>query len=87
MTIYEAAERALRELGSPTHQSILREYIEANGYYVFGAKESAAVLGVELSRRAANVRISRAIPEKIFYREKQGDRTPAPYRSWAALSR
>lgn len=74
MHIHEAAELALNELGKPTHQAELREYIERRGYYTFGAKESAAVVGVELSRRSDNVVISRSLPDKVFYRA-----SPATY--------
>lgn len=74
MKIHEAAELALKELGRPAHQVELRKYIESMGYYTFGARESAAVVGVELSRRSDNVHISRALPEKLFYRA-----SPATY--------
>ena len=68
MLIHEAAYRALSELKKPTHVSVLYEYIEANGYYTFGAQDPANALAIQLSRRSEGVDIRYSISEKMFYR-------------------
>lgn len=68
MFIHEAAYKALRELGAPTHVSDLYRAIVAKGYYEFGAKEPENALAIQLSRKSNNVDIGNSSPEKFFYR-------------------
>lgn len=67
-TICEAAEKALKELGRPTHVRDLRRYIEEKGYFAFGAKDPERALGVQLDRHSKGVQISHAASPQIFYR-------------------
>ncbi|WP_147871335.1 HTH domain-containing protein [Stieleria maiorica] len=55
MFIHEAAEKALREKGVPTHVSSLCRHIVDKGYYKFGAQEPENALAIQLSRRSSNV--------------------------------
>lgn len=68
MYIYEAAHKALQEIGRPTHVSELYSYITNRGYYTFGAKEPENALAIQLSRRASNVAIGHSSTDKLFYR-------------------
>lgn len=68
MFIHEAAEKALKERGVPTHVSALHRYIVDKGYYRFGAKDPVNALAIQLSRRSNNVDIGHSSPEKRFYR-------------------
>lgn len=74
MFIYEAAEKALREKGVPTHVSALCRHIVDKGYYTFGAQEPENALAIQLSRRSSNVDIGYSSPDKRFYRA-----SPATY--------
>lgn len=68
MFIHEAAEKALTELGVPTHVSSIYRHIVDNGYYTFGAQSPENALAIQLSRRSNNVNIGNSSPEKRFYR-------------------
>ncbi len=68
MFIHEAANRALQELGVPTHVSAIHRHIVDNEYYDFGAIDPENALAIQLSRRSVNVDISHSNPEKVFYR-------------------
>ena len=68
MFIHEAAEKALKELGVPTHVSVLHRHIVNMEYYTFGAKAPENALAIQLSRRSNNVDIGHSSPEKRFYR-------------------
>lgn len=68
MQMYEAAHRALKELGAPTHVSELWQHIQNQGYFSFGAKDPSRALGVCLDRHSYGARISRLSESKLFYR-------------------
>ena len=68
MYIHEAAEKALEELGVPTHVSALLRHIVDKGYYDFGAQSPENALAIQLSRKSNNVDIGHSSPEKRFYR-------------------
>jgi len=68
LTIHEAAEKALQELGQPTHVKDLRLAIESRGYFTFGAKDPERALGVQLDRHSKGVQISHAASPQVFYR-------------------
>jgi hypothetical protein len=74
MQIFEAAQKALLEIGEPAHLRELVRHIEAKGYFYFGAKSPEGALGVAIGRRSKGVAISRSVDQHIFYRHK-----PATY--------
>ena len=77
LTIHEAAEKALREIGQPTHVKDLRLAIESRGYFTFGAKDPERALGVQLDRHSKGVQISHAAPPQVFYRAAPATLWPA----------
>src|SRR5262245_61409893 len=74
MQIYEAAYQSLIDLGVPTHLRTLREHIESNGYFSFGAQNPERALGVAIDRHARGVAITRPAEPRLFYRH-----APATY--------
>jgi len=68
MQIYEAAERALKEIGHPAHLREIHRHITANNYFEFGAIDPIRALGVAMDRHAKGVAISRPVPPTLFYR-------------------
>ena len=68
MFIHEAAVKAQKESGSPTHVSALYRQIADKGYFTFGAQDPENALAIQLSRRSNNVDIGYSSPEKRFYR-------------------
>jgi hypothetical protein len=74
LTIWEAARNVLKAEGHPLHLRELRHLVEERGYFEFGAKDPVKVLGVELDRRSAGVKISKAALPQLFYRA-----SPATY--------
>jgi hypothetical protein len=74
LTICEAAEKALGELRQPTHVRDLRQHIEEQGYFTFGAKDPERALGVQLDRHSKGVPISHAASPQLFFRAR-----PATY--------
>jgi len=74
MQIYEAALRALRDLGRPAHVREIHAHIVHNQYCEFGAVDPVRVLGVQLDRHAKGVHISKPASPVLFYRAR-----PATY--------
>ena len=74
MQIYEAAHRALLDIGKPSHLQALRDHIESHGYFAFGAQQPERALGVAIDRHARGVRITRPSEPQLFYRH-----APATY--------
>jgi len=69
MRMYKAAEKALNELGKPTHTTELYEYMEEKGYFTFGAKDPGSALYTCLARHSIGATISRSESTiKLFYR-------------------
>ncbi len=68
LTIHEAAEKALQELGQPTHLKDIRRHIEEKGYFIFGAKDPERALGVQLDRHSKGLQISHAASPQVFFR-------------------
>lgn len=68
MFIHEAAEKALEELGVPTHVMALHRYIVSKRYYTFGAQAPVNALAIQISRRSNNVDLDHSSPDKRFYR-------------------
>ena len=74
MKMHEAAEKALREIGEPTHIKYLAHYLQAKGYFNFTADDAPGALDTCLSRRCVDVQRVDHTGENIFYRE-----SPATY--------
>jgi len=68
MQMYEAAYKALKEIGAATHVDELWQQIQNKGYFTFGAKDPSRALGVCLDRHSYGARISRVSEIKLFYR-------------------
>lgn len=69
MQIYEAAIKALQELGEPTHVQLLRQYIEEKDYFTFGAQDPGNALGAAMGRHAKGIRVSNSFSPTVFYRD------------------
>jgi hypothetical protein len=74
MQIYQAALRALEDIGHPTHLRELHQHIVAKGYFEFGAIDPVRVLGVQIDRHSKGVVISQPASPVLFYRS-----SPATY--------
>lgn len=74
MQIYEAALRALEDLGKPSHLRDIHKHIVENGYFEFGAADPIRVLGVQIDRHSKGVPISKPASPELFYRA-----SPATY--------
>ncbi len=68
MQIYQAAHKALLDLGKPAHVRVIHEQIVSMGYFQFGAKDPLRALGVAIDRHARGIDISKAVEPKLFYR-------------------
>jgi Endonuclease NucS len=68
LQMFEAAKRALAEIGHATHVNDLWQHMERNGHFHFSAKDPARALGVCLDRHSYGARISRVSEAKAFYR-------------------
>ena len=68
MQMFEAAEKALREIGKPTHIRDLWKYMDEQGYFHFGAKDPASALDTCLARHGKGITITKQAGIKVFYR-------------------
>lgn len=68
MQIYEAAEKALQDIGRPTHLREIFAHIQERNYFEFGAVDPVRVLGVAIDRHSKGVAISRPASPTLFYR-------------------
>lgn len=74
LLMYQAAEKALREIGAPTHLKELVKHMESQGYFHFGAKSPTSALDTCLARHSNNVSVTKHRGIEIFYRS-----APATY--------
>jgi len=74
MNMQMAAERALGEIGQPTHVRDLCQHMEQRGLFTFGARNPVSALGPCLDRGCVGVSVSRPSAERPFYRH-----APATY--------
>lgn len=74
MQIYLAAEKALLDLGKPSHLRDIHAQIVERGYFEFGASNPLRALGVAIDRHAKGVPISKPSDPVLFYRA-----SPATY--------
>jgi superfamily II DNA or RNA helicase len=73
-TMHLAAEKALLQLGTPTHNKELARYMEAEGYFHFTADNPASALDTCLARRSIEEGRIDHTGECIFYKHE-----PATY--------
>ena len=74
MQIYEAAIKALTELGRPSHLKEIHRVIVERGYFSFSAEDPIRALGVQIDRHSKGVFLSKMSTILVFYRA-----SPASY--------